>query len=71
MPISTGLKRLTRIYGHWPSRIPPTYGVISLEKDIALLQLRSLLKLNYLSLLSAVLGFVAVQATSFILACKM
>eukprot|EP00957_Ditylum_brightwellii_P027309 2064736-Ditylum_brightwellii.AAC.1 len=51
--------------------MPPTYGIISLEKDTALLRLRSLLKLNYLSLPTVVLGFGAVQATSFILACKM
>eukprot|EP00957_Ditylum_brightwellii_P111266 8484501-Ditylum_brightwellii.AAC.1 len=49
----------------------PTYGIISLEKDIALLRLRSLLKINYLSSLSAALRFGAVQAMSFILACKM
>eukprot|EP00957_Ditylum_brightwellii_P063937 4850464-Ditylum_brightwellii.AAC.1 len=51
--------------------MPPTSGIISLKKDIALLQLKSLLKLNCLSLPSAVLVFGAVQAMYFILACKM
>jgi hypothetical protein len=51
--------------------MPPIYGIISLEKDIVLLRLKSLLKLSYLFSPSAVLGLGAVQVMSFILACKM